>query len=306
MKNVICVLLTLLVATIVQADDSIRLPWGTVVKISVFAVQPKWTEWFPQDNEFYAEKYADGNLKGMHSRHVGRLDGPSVTLHENGNLKILAFYPEGKRNGPFRVWDEDKHLQMYKKYQDDKNHGITCLLRDDTPWFVQEWEKGVLKNETVLVRKANDVVAIDDKEELAEAKKKLSALENELAESESELNKSMRKWFMSEQERVKKEKDKILDQVALAKHRAVQAASEKENSARTAAAHPYSSAGRAAGADARADAQHQKEFASNAKAVATAAQSKLSQMDKETADRSRQLYDFAMKALKKASTDGRK
>ena len=81
------------------AGGSIQLPSGTVVKIASFAVHPNWKQVFPPDRPFFAEKYAEENLKGMHSRYMGRLDGASVTLHENGKLKSVAFYPEGQHQG---------------------------------------------------------------------------------------------------------------------------------------------------------------------------------------------------------------
>ena len=74
-----------------MAGGSIRLPSGTVVKIGSFTAHPKWKQRFPPDQPFFAEKYAEENLKGMHSRYSGRLDGASVTLHENGNVKMLTY-----------------------------------------------------------------------------------------------------------------------------------------------------------------------------------------------------------------------
>ena len=87
------------------AGGSIQLPSGTVVKIASFAFSSQVEGLvFPADRPFFAEKYGDENLKGMHSRYTGRLDGASAILHENGNLKMLAFYPEGQHQGPSRVW----------------------------------------------------------------------------------------------------------------------------------------------------------------------------------------------------------
>jgi len=203
MKEITVGFLTFFFLATAQADNSIQLPSGTVVKIATFAVQPKWTEWFPPDHAFFAEKYAEGNLKGMHSRYSGRLDGPSVTLHENGNLKMLAFYPDGQRQGAFRLWDEDKHLILYSKYQDNKKDGIICLLKDGSPWLIQEWNKGDLQSETLVVRKGSDFVAANDEKQLGEAQKRLSTVEKELNDTENDLKKSMGKWFADEKDRIK-------------------------------------------------------------------------------------------------------
>jgi len=209
MKEITLSFLTVFFLATAQADNSIQLPSGTVVKIATFAVQPKWTEWFPPDHAFFAEKYAEGNLKGMHSRYSGRLDGPSVTLHENGNLKMLAFYPDGQRQGAFRLWDEDKHLIFYSKYQDNKKNGVTCLFKDGALWLIQEWNKGDLQGETLLVHKGSDYVAINDAKQVDEAQKKLSVVEKELTDTENDSKKSMGKWFNDEKDRIKKEKDKM-------------------------------------------------------------------------------------------------
>ena len=99
------------------AGGAIRLPSGTVVKIASFTAHPKWKQSFPPDQPFFAEKYAEGNLKGMHSRYSGRLDGASAVLHENGKLKMLAFYPDGQQQGACRVWDEDQRMLLYSKSQ---------------------------------------------------------------------------------------------------------------------------------------------------------------------------------------------
>jgi hypothetical protein len=77
--------------------DSIRLPWGTVIKIASFEAHPVWKQSFPPDHPFFAQKYPEGKLSGMHTRYLGRLDGPSVILHENGNLKMLMYCPGGLR-----------------------------------------------------------------------------------------------------------------------------------------------------------------------------------------------------------------
>ena len=114
-------------------------------------------------------------------------------------------------------------MLLYSKYNDNKKDGVTCLFREGKPWFVQEWDKGTLQNETVLVRKGSDYVAVDNAAQLAEAQKKLSAVEAEVAETESDLKTNLRKWFADERDRIKKEKEKALTKAALAKHEAARA-----------------------------------------------------------------------------------
>jgi len=315
-----------------QADDSIQLPSGTVVKIASFATHPNWKECFPPDHAFFAEKNDEGNLKGMHSRYSARLDGVSATLHENGNLKILAFYPGGKCQGMFRLWDEEKHMLLYSHYKDNQKHGITCLLNDGTPWLVQEWEKGALQSETVLVRKGSEFVPVDDAEQLAKAQKRLSTIEKELAERERDLKKSLGEWFLDEKSRIKKERDKILTPVAQAQHKVREQGIKKEradesSAAADAVARSHSAAAyyeshhrvtaRIAVADSRvagaasavSDAARKasqsadrdiQDASENAQAVIGDAKHELAQMDKEITEHYEQLYHFALAALEKS------
>ncbi|MGD0383134.1 MAG: hypothetical protein ABSA77_06425 [Thermoguttaceae bacterium] len=303
MKEITLCFLAVFFLAIAKTDDSIKLPSGTVVKTAIFAIQPKWKEWFPPDNAFFAEKYAEGNLKGMHSRYSGRLDGPSVTLHENGNIKMLAFYPEGQRQGAFRLWDEDKNLVLYSKYQDNKNDGITCLFKDGAPWLIQEWNKGNLQSETLVVRKGSDFVAVDDAKQLDVAQKRLSTVEKELTDTESDLKKSMGKWFADEKDRIKKEKDKILMPVAQAQYKAREQAIRQEADARAAAAHPYRKSGRVADADEGMATRDLKAASKNTKSVTGGAKHELSEMDKEITEHYKELYHFAMTALEKSPQD---
>ena len=282
------------------AGGAIRLPSGTVVKIASFTAHPKWKQSFPPDQPFFAEKYAEGNLKGMHSRYSGRLDGASAVLHENGKLKMLAFYPDGQQQGACRVWDEEKNMLLYAKYQDNKKHGITCLFKDGKPWLIQEWDKGTLQNETMLVRKGSDYVAVDNAAQLAEAQKKLSAVETEVAETETDLKTNLRKWLADETDRFNKEKEKELKKVAGALSKANQQRIRQEADARAAAAHPYRKSGRVADADEGMATRDLKGANKNAKAVTGAAKHELTQMDKDITKHNKELYHFALAALEKS------
>ncbi len=281
--------------------NSIQLPSGTVVKIASFAVHhPKWRDWFPADQAFFAEKYGDETLKGMHKRYKGRLDGASAVLHENGNLKMLAYYPDGQRQGPCRVWDEDQHMLFYAKFKDGKKQGVTCLFKNGTPWLIQEWDKGTLQNETVLVRKGSDYVAVDDAAQLADAQKKLSAVEAEVVDTDRDLKNSLRKWFADETDRFNNEKEKTLTKVARAQSKAREQAIRQEADARAAAAHPYRKSGRVADADEGMATRDLKGANKNVKAVTGAAKHELSQMDNDITKHYKELYHFALAALEKS------
>jgi len=208
-------------------------------------------------------------------------------------------------------------MLLYSKYKDNKKHGITCLLKSGAPWLIQEWNKGALQSETVFVRKGSDFVAVDDTARLAQAKKGLSTVEKELAETESDLKKNLRKWFADEGDRIKKEKGKILTKVAKAQHKANEQAIRKQyaeraraNADAVARSHPYSRVSGAARAardanerQSRAADGNIKEANKNANAVTNEAKCALGEMDEEITNHYRQLYDFALTALEKSLLD---
>jgi antitoxin component YwqK of YwqJK toxin-antitoxin module len=307
MKTLTFALLMIGLLSPAQADDSIQLPSGTTVKISSFAASPKWKECFPADHAFFAEKYGEGSLKGMHSRYSGRLDGASAILHENGNLKMLMYVPGGQRQGACRVWDENRQMVLYAKYKDDKKHGVTCLFKDGAPWFVQEWDQGTLQSETLVAKKGSDYVAVEDEKQLADAQKKLSAVDKERAADEADAKKSLTKWFSDEKSRYEKEKGKVLGKVARAHHTANQQAIRQEKDARVDAAHTHhwgkDRVGRVAHADKNMATRDLNAAKKNSKAITNEAKHELSEMDTEIAEHCKELYQFALAALDKSLPD---
>jgi hypothetical protein len=242
----------------------------------------------------------------MHSRSQGRLDGASAMLHENGNLKLLAYYPGAQRQGPCRVWNEEGKMVLYAQHKDGKKDGVTCLLKDGHPWLVQEWKAGTLGNETVVARKGSEYVAVDDAEQLAQAKETLSTVEKEVAANESELRKTMYTWFVDTSERIKKEQDKVLTKVAAAQSKAAKQAIRQERDAYVTAAHTHygdgrrDRVGRVAAADSGFAARDKKASDKNAAAVRNDAKAKLQQMNTAMEQGSKELYEFAIAALEAA------
>jgi hypothetical protein len=244
----------------------------------------------------------------MHRRYSARLDGASVTLHENGNHKMLANYPEGKTGGPCRVWDDEKHMLLYSQYKDGKKHGVTCLLKDGVPWLVQEWDKGTLQNETVVAKKGNEYVAVDDAQQLAESQKRLSAVEKQVAETESDLNKSLRKWFTDEGDRFKKEKGQILKKVADAQGIVRRQQIRQEEARRQKGIHTHRDGsldrnGHAALEEERSATRDLKEARKNLEAITREAKLEMNQMEQENTKHYKELYRFALAALGESLPD---
>jgi len=308
MKGLALGFLSVFCLTTARADDSIQLPSGTVVKTASFGVHPKWKESFPPDHAFFAEKYGEGNLKGMHSRHGAGLDGASATLHENGNLKMLAYFPEGQQQGSCRVYDEEKHLLLYSKYKDNRKHGITCLLKNGDPCLVQEWDKGELQSESVLVRKGGDFVSADDPQQVAEAQSRLSVVEKELAETERDLKKNVMKWSTDERDHIEKAKGKTLTKLADAKSHVARQRARVEKLARIVGLHTHPGGldriGQEAAAEKRSAEGDLKTEEKNLKAVTKEAKRALEQIDEEIKNHNKQLYHFALAALEKSPPDG--
>jgi hypothetical protein len=269
--------------------DSIQLPSGAIFKVASFQTKPIWREVFPPDRPFYAEKHAEieAKLRGMHARALAKLDGPSVTLYENGNIKTIANYPGGKRQGPFRVWDEDKSMILYTRFKDDKKHGLTCLFKAGVPWLVQEWKAGELVGQSVVARKENEFVPVDDGQQLAQAQKRLSAVEKDIADDEDELKKRMADCFAGLSQRIGTEQEKSYSR-ALAARSLV-----KRQANRQAEVGLHSETGILVGRE-KAVAEN------NANAVVSAEEQKLQQMNAALEKQARQLYDFALDALEEA------
>ena len=130
-------------------------------------------------------------------------------------------------------------MVLYSKYKDNEKHGITCFLKMGAPWLIQEWNHGTFDSETLLVRKGADFVAVDDAQQLLQAHTRLSAIEKDVAETETDLKKSLGKWFADEKSRITKEKEKVLTKVALAQHEARRQRITTEEDAEVAAAHTH-------------------------------------------------------------------
>ena len=139
----------------------------------------------------------------------------------------------------------------------------------------------------------------------------------------------MGKWFADEKDRIKKEKDKILTQVAQAQHKAKEEVIKKEydeearaNAAEAARSHadaidagshhPVRDARIAGAASAarnadkragRAENPYIKEADKNTKDVIGDAKHELNEIDKEITEHYKELYHFAMTALEKSPQD---
>ncbi|MGA2616447.1 MAG: hypothetical protein ABSF26_02485 [Thermoguttaceae bacterium] len=284
--------------------ESIQLPSGAGFKIASFEAHPRWTQCFPPDRPFYAEQYTEGQLKGMHSRYVARLNGPSAMLYENGNVKALSYYPDGHRQGPCRVWDEEKRMLLYAQYKDDKKHGVTCLFKDGVPWLLQQWNMGILESETIVVRKGDGYVSAEGSEQLAQAQKKLSAVEEERTADEGELNSNMRRWFSESRKQAEEEKDKALYKAIHARGEAERQRIRQEADARVAAAHTHEygrdRAGRVAATDGAFAARDLKGAKQNLSAAKNQLNEKLREMGAAAKRDSKKLYEFAMASLEGA------
>ncbi len=283
------------------AGDSIQLPSGTVIKLTSLEAHPNWTGAFPLGHSFYADKYAEGKLHGMYARYKGRLDGASVILHENGNLKILAYFPGGQQQGACRVWDEDKNMLIYARFKDGKKDGVTCFFKDNVPWLIQEWSAGALQNETLVARKGSNFVAVDDAQQLAQAQAKLSAIEKERSDAETELKSTVRSWYVDEKQRIDAEKEKDVRPGAFARLKVAEQRERQEKDARVAAAHTHlwgqDRVGRVASADERFASGDLKAEKKNANAMAKDATKNLRAMDAALSGESREMYAFALRSL---------
>jgi hypothetical protein len=199
------------------AAESIHLPSGTVVKLASLEAHPVWKQYFPPDHPWFAEKYADGKLRGMHGCYGAILNGPSAFLRGNGTVKVLAFFADGKREGECRVYDKNKQLVFFGRFKDDKQNGVTCLLKDGKPWLVQEWKTGSMTGETTLARKGNEFKPDGDATQLAEAKAELAGVERDLLTEVRELKMRLTASLTAAKQKIEDAKDNAAHRYSLAR-----------------------------------------------------------------------------------------
>lgn len=287
------------------AQEVSKVAPGTSVKLPSFDVHPKWKQAFPPDHPFFSEKYPDGTVQGVHARYLARLNGPSVTFHENGKLKSLAYYPDGDRQGPCYLWNDEQELAAYFQSKGGKANGIACLFKEGKPYLVQRWIDGTLDKETLVTRKDDAFLAVDGGEQLSAAQEKLTALMNDFAASEKELKASLRKSASDASKQVDDAKAHAAKVASTARMKADIERSRQEADAMTAAAHTSRSGvqdrtGRVASADERFASEDAKAASKKATAAAADQHKKLEALASSLNGQAKELYIAALTALETA------
>ena len=170
-----------------------------------------WVEkYFPRGANVSVGKYPNDKVQSICSYYQTKLDGAAATLYENGKLCTLANYHMAARDGWIRVWNENMERLYFAEYKRGKKHGLTCLFRDDLPWYVQQYEKGDLVGAYLVTQKSNPLEAIreqdltpDGAKECALARNKSSELESQMDQGEVKLKKSVREWFLEADKDIK-------------------------------------------------------------------------------------------------------
>ena len=139
-------------------------------------------------------------------------------------------------------------------------------------------------------------MAVDDAQQLLQSHTRLSAIEKDVAETETDLKKSLGKWFADEKSRITKEKEKVLTKVALAQHEARRQRITTEEDAEVAAAHTHlygkDRVGRVAAVEEGFAAKGLKAANKVRDAVTGAAKHQLTQMDRDITEHYTELYEF--------------
>ncbi len=286
-----------LTAPLAAADDPIKLP--------AFEIHAKWQQWFPADKPFFAEKYPEGNLQGMHLRYQSRLEGPSAMLHESGKLKSLAYYPGGTRQGSYRLWDEDGKMLFFGQFKDGKPHGVLCLFGEDDPCFVQHYDAGTLANETLVTRNGKSIVPVADAAKLDKARERMTTTLKQIDKEESDLRTRLREYVAKQSKTLDDAQMKAIRQAGATKLQADVQRARQEADVRTAAANTFRNGnknrkGRTAAADARLAAQDRKATARQGGEITAEDKRKAGNVAEEQEGESKNLYDFAIAGLETA------
>jgi hypothetical protein len=90
---------------------------------------------------------------------------------------------------------------LYAEYATGNKNGLLCLFREQLPWFVQEWQEGVFKEEYLVmyVDKAPKALpsakfAEADVADCDSAREQLGAVERRLGRDEDELKRNVASW----------------------------------------------------------------------------------------------------------------
>jgi antitoxin component YwqK of YwqJK toxin-antitoxin module len=271
------------------------------VKLPAFEIQPKWQQWFPAGKPFFAEKYPEGGLQGMHLRTQSRLDGASVTLHSNGKLKSLGYYPAGTRQGTFRLWDDEGSMAFYGQFKDGKPQGLLCLFKEDKPHFVQHWDGGKVADESLVAASGTSYVKTNDSTEMEKARGEMDKTLSQLDKDDNDLRGRLRDWAANQSKAIDDAKTKAIKRAGVARMENDVQRARQEADSRAAAAHTHlwgkDRAGRVAAADARAAGEARKATANKQKNAGAEDKRNLENAVSEQQGESQDLYAFAMKSL---------
>lgn len=198
----------------VPSSFSIKLPSGLEFSSMAMELPADWvSKRFPRSANVCVGKYLNGKTRNICGYYNTKLHGACAVLFEDGHLDTLADYHMGSRDGWVRLWNEDAERLYFGEYKRGTKHGLTCVFRNDLPWYIQEYDKGNLACVYLVIQKSGSFEAIREKDftpeharECALARDRLADLESQVDQREANVKKSVREWFLEVDRDIKQER----------------------------------------------------------------------------------------------------
>ena len=132
---------------------TIKLPSGAVFASTMVKMAENWENLlFPDPSHVYVVNYRSGMVQSVCSNTDGKMDGWVAQLHPNGRLSSLAHYKNSQLDGRQGIWDAETGFRLvYGEFAKDKKVGFMCVFHENRPRVIQEWEKGKMQGEYLIL-----------------------------------------------------------------------------------------------------------------------------------------------------------
>ena len=141
----------------------IKLPSGAALSESLLKLPDGWQETlFPLYAPVVVAQYPNRTVHAIVSLKLGKMHGPTVTLHEDGHLASLANCAQGELHEDFWQWDENRQRTFFARFALDNREGLACLFRNGRPWLIQEWKRDEVQAQYLVVYEKDKPVLVPE------------------------------------------------------------------------------------------------------------------------------------------------
>lgn len=184
-----------------RRTEGLELPSGRALTQKTLDIPQDWlANSFPNNAPTVEVKHPNQEVRAVATFRGTKIDGIAATFDEGGQLESLGRYDEADLDGVLRLWNKEGHRHFYGEYTKGNKNGLTCLFREDVPWYIQEWDNGALKGgylvkwtgTTPVVISTEQSASGENKADFETAADQLSQLEKERKDAENLLKQEIR------------------------------------------------------------------------------------------------------------------